>query len=199
MRRPRHPAASISFQALWPGGFLKVEPPVRSLIGWLASRYSATSFISLRIAAGSPALPWYRASVKIQSAGTPQWRYVMFMSESGRTMQVALAIDRLRLDQRILGLAPVRAGVHAQRAADRAGNAAVEGKPGDAGIGGGARELGVGNGRAGANAVARLHGDLREAAPQPDGDAGHAAVAHQQVGAEADHGDGRSAGRLARK
>src|SRR3546814_10106440 len=28
--RPRQPAASISFQALVPGGFLKVEPPVRS-------------------------------------------------------------------------------------------------------------------------------------------------------------------------
>src|SRR5262249_40029906 len=32
-RRPRHPAASINFQALCPGGFLKVEPPVRLLIG----------------------------------------------------------------------------------------------------------------------------------------------------------------------
>ena len=37
-RKPRQPAASISFQELWPGGFLKVEPPVRSLIGWLVSR-----------------------------------------------------------------------------------------------------------------------------------------------------------------
>src|SRR5439155_21614055 len=32
-RRPRQPAASISFQALLPGGFLKVEPPVFSRIG----------------------------------------------------------------------------------------------------------------------------------------------------------------------
>ena len=32
-RRPRQPAWSISFHALCPGGFLKVEPPVRSLIG----------------------------------------------------------------------------------------------------------------------------------------------------------------------
>src|SRR5207237_10811507 len=32
-RRPRQPAASISFQALFPGGFLKVEPPVFSRIG----------------------------------------------------------------------------------------------------------------------------------------------------------------------
>ena len=40
-----------------PGGFMKVEPPVRSLIGWLASRYSATSSICLRISAGSPGVP----------------------------------------------------------------------------------------------------------------------------------------------
>ena len=73
-RRPRQPAASISFQALEPGGFLKVEPPVRSLIGWLASRYSATSCICLWISAGSPGVPWNSASVKIQSPGTPQWR-----------------------------------------------------------------------------------------------------------------------------
>src|SRR3954470_16100598 len=32
-RRPRQPAASISFQALLPGGFLKVDPPVFSRIG----------------------------------------------------------------------------------------------------------------------------------------------------------------------
>src|SRR4030081_1772566 len=32
-RKPRQPAASISFQALLPGGFLKVEPPVFSRIG----------------------------------------------------------------------------------------------------------------------------------------------------------------------
>ena len=38
MTRPRQPAASISCQAFWPGGFLKVEPPVRLLIGCVASR-----------------------------------------------------------------------------------------------------------------------------------------------------------------
>src|SRR5205807_1223891 len=31
-RKPRQPAASISFQALLPGGFLKVDPPVFSRI-----------------------------------------------------------------------------------------------------------------------------------------------------------------------
>src|ERR1700691_3756047 len=33
-RKPRQPAASISFQALWSGGFLEGEPPVFSRIGW---------------------------------------------------------------------------------------------------------------------------------------------------------------------
>ena len=35
MRRPRQPARSISSQAFAPGGFLKVEPPVRVLTGWV--------------------------------------------------------------------------------------------------------------------------------------------------------------------
>ena len=38
--------------------------------------------------------------------------------------------------------------------------------------------------------MSRLHGNLREAAPQADDHARHAAVPHQQVGAEADHDDG---------
>ena len=70
-------------------------------------------------------------------------------------MDVAVAVDGARLDQAVLGLAAVRAGVHAQRAADRAGNAAIEGKPGDAGIRRRARDLHVGHGRAGARACCR--------------------------------------------
>ena len=38
MAKPRMPALSMSCQDLWPGGFLKVEPPVRVLIGWVDSR-----------------------------------------------------------------------------------------------------------------------------------------------------------------
>src|SRR5262249_490241 len=56
-------------------------------------------------------------------------------------VQVAPAVHRLGLDQRVLGLAAVGAGVHAQRAPNRAGNAPVEGEPGDARVGGGAGEL----------------------------------------------------------
>ena len=76
------------------------------------------------------------------------------------------AVDGARLDEHVLGLAPVRAGVHAQRAADRARNAAIEGEPGDAGIGRRARHLDVGHGGAGAHAVAGLDLDLaRSRAP----------------------------------
>ena len=57
MVRPRQPAASISAQALCPGGFLKVEPPVFSRIGCDASRAAVIRSISARIAAGSPARP----------------------------------------------------------------------------------------------------------------------------------------------
>src|SRR5262245_22743548 len=72
--RPRQPARSISCQALEPGGFLKVEPPVRLLIGWVASRDSVILSISAAIAAGSPGAPWNSACVKMMSSGAPQWR-----------------------------------------------------------------------------------------------------------------------------
>src|SRR4051812_28005729 len=45
-----------------------------------------------------------------------------------------LAVDTVRLDQRVLGLAAVSTAVHAQRAADGAGNAAEESKPCNAGL-----------------------------------------------------------------
>src|SRR5271155_5504025 len=53
-RKPRQPEASISCQAFWPGGFLKVEPPVRLLIGCVASRDSVILPISAAMAATSP-------------------------------------------------------------------------------------------------------------------------------------------------
>ena len=114
-------------------------------------------------------------------------------------MDVALPVDGACFDQHVLGLAAVRAGIHAQRAADRARDAAIEGEARDAGIRCGARDLHVGHGRAGAQAVARLDLDLGEAAAEADDDARHAAVAHQQVRAEPDDEHGKSAGMRARK
>ena len=99
---------------------------------------------------------------------------------------IAAAVDAARLDQRILGFAAIGAAVHAQRAADAAGNAAIEFKPGDRRFLRGARDFHIGNRGAGANAMAGFDRDVRKAAAKPDDHARHAAVAHDQVGAEAD-------------
>src|SRR4051794_15536077 len=73
-RKPRQPAASISFQALCPGGFLKVEPPVFSRIGCAVSRWFCTSFIRARMASGAATRPRKRAEVKTIEASTPLLR-----------------------------------------------------------------------------------------------------------------------------
>src|SRR6185437_2175905 len=78
-RKPRQPAASISFHALLPGGFLKVEPPVFSRIGCAVSRWFCTSFIRARIASGAAADPRNRAAVKTIEGSTPLLRYTNFI------------------------------------------------------------------------------------------------------------------------
>ena len=64
----------MSSQALRPGGFLKVLPPVDVRIGWLASRCARISAIRRAIAAGSPGRPLRRAETKIQSLGAAEPR-----------------------------------------------------------------------------------------------------------------------------
>ena len=112
----------------------------------------------------------------------------------GEDVHASLPVDAARLDQRVLGLAAIGAAVHAQRPADGAGNAAEEREPGDRRLLGGAADLHVGHRGAGADAAAVLDLHLAEAAAEPDDDARHAAVAHDQVGAEPDDGD-RNLGR----
>ena len=73
MRRPRHPASSISSQARRPGGLTKVEPPVR-LRGWDSVRAVSISAMRRAMASWSPGVPRKRAEVKIQSAGASLWR-----------------------------------------------------------------------------------------------------------------------------
>src|SRR6202040_2990482 len=73
-RKPRQPAASISFQALWPGGFWKVDPPVFSRIGCAVSRWFCTSFIRARIASGAAMIPRKRAEVKTSDGSRPLLR-----------------------------------------------------------------------------------------------------------------------------
>src|SRR6185437_6838488 len=67
---PRHPASSINCHALWPSGFLKVEPPVLVLTGWEASRSSTSLFMRARISSGAARVPSNTASIKITSSGT---------------------------------------------------------------------------------------------------------------------------------
>src|SRR5207302_8436380 len=51
--RPRHPASSMSCQALWPAGFLKVEPPVLLRTGCVLSRCATRASMRARLASGS--------------------------------------------------------------------------------------------------------------------------------------------------
>src|SRR5580692_10661208 len=71
-RRPRQPAASISFQALLPSGFLKADPPVFSRIGCAVSRWVCTSSIRARITSGAAMAPRKRAEVKMTEGSTPE-------------------------------------------------------------------------------------------------------------------------------
>src|SRR5947209_699500 len=100
-------------------------------------------------------------------------------------------IHTARFDENILGLAAMRASIHPQRAADRAWDAAIKGQPIDAGIGRSTRELHVGNGSAGAQAIIRFRAYFaKSAAAEANDDTGHTAVADDQVRAETDRGDG---------
>ena len=67
---------------------------------------------------------------------------------------LAVAADAGRLDQHILGLGAIGAGVHAQRAADRAGNAEEEFQPAEIGRRRGLGDALVERGRAGADDIA---------------------------------------------
>ena len=58
------------------------------------------------------------------------------------------------------------AAIHAERAADATGDAAIEGEAGDAGVGRGAGDLDVWHGGAGAEPGLRLDLDVAEALPQ---------------------------------
>src|SRR3546814_12991506 len=64
---------------LVPGGFLKVEPPVRLLSGWLASRSEAMRSLSGPMPARSPGPPWNRAST------TMNWEERRVGKEGGST------------------------------------------------------------------------------------------------------------------
>src|SRR4029450_12515678 len=118
---------------------------------------------------------------------------------NGKHMNVTLAIDRARLDENLFRLAPMRAAIHAERAADAAGNAAIEGEACDPRVGGRARHFHVRHGSAGSHPITVLGSDLAETAPEPDHDAFDAAVAHKKIGAEPDDRYGNGGGDLAQE
>ena len=76
------------------------------------------------------------------------------MSALVKRMLVAVAADAGGLDQDILGLAAIGAGIHAQRAADGAGNAEEEFQPADIGRRRGLGDALVERGGAGADDIA---------------------------------------------
>ena len=108
---------------------------------------------------------------------------------SRQDMNVAIEIDGPRPGEAVLGLAAMRAGIHAQRPADRTRNAAIERQAANARFRRRTRHLDVGDRRTGGELAAGLDLDLTEAAPETNDDARHAAVAHQQVRAETDDVD----------
>ena len=120
------------------------------------------------------------------------------MSPFAEHVHAALPVDGARFDQRVLGLAAIGAAVHAQRSADRARDAAQEGEPGNAGLLRRARDLHIRHRRAGAHARVLDRGRI-EAAAEPDHHARHAAVAHDEIGAEPDDGHRNFGARFARK
>ena len=88
----------------------------------------------------------------------------------------------------------MRAGVHAQRPADRTGHASQERQAVDARPCGGLGDELVGRSRSRHDAAAVQDLDCAEGpAAEADDDAGHAAVAHDEVRAEADCRDRRLA------
>ena len=119
------------------GGFLKVEPPVLARIGWLASRLASVLPSGRGWRPACPACLRTRASTNISSSRAPAaLRYTKPMSARESVILLPFSsIQRSSLDENVLDLAAIAAGIHFQRAADGAGHAAQKFKPGDAGIG----------------------------------------------------------------
>ena len=101
---------------------------------------------------------------------------------------MALGVDRLGPLHHILHLAAVGPGVHGQRAADGAGNAAEEFEAGEAGLKRRLSDVGVQGAGADAEPFA-VHVNGGKSAAQADHHAVDAAVPDQQIGAHPDGGD----------
>uniref|UniRef100_A0A0N4Z3P8 LigA n=1 Tax=Parastrongyloides trichosuri TaxID=131310 RepID=A0A0N4Z3P8_PARTI len=104
----------------------------------------------------------------------------------GQLDPLAPAVQAPGGHQHVLRLRAVTARVHRQGAADGAGDARIEFQPGDARLGRGARHHAVQRARARRDGVALGRHLAPGAARQPDHHALDPAVAHDQVGADAD-------------
>ncbi len=179
----------MSCHALWPGGFLNVEPPVRLLIGWVASR-ELGDLVHFggddRGIAAFASKQRLREDVIVRRAAMPIAVVQIGVAEH---VNDATSIDRARFDKRVLGFASIGTAVHAQRAADSAGNAAHERQPGNAGLLRGARYLDIGDRCAGAHGNALDH-NVTETTAKPDDNARNATVAHDEIRTKADDDDG---------
>src|SRR5437868_337398 len=100
--------------------------------------------------------------------------------------RLAIAAEAGRFDQNVFSLRAIGAGVHAQRAADGAGNAEEEFEPADSGRSCRLGHAFVERGGARADDLALSAGVAEGTGRQADHDARHAAIAHDQVRADAD-------------
>jgi hypothetical protein len=151
--------------------------------------------ISAAITAGSPGALEYRLG-EDDVVGDAAMAVRVVHVRIGEAHDAAGAVDAARENQHVLGLAAIGAAVHAQGAADRTGDAAQKRQAGDRGLLRRARHLHVGHRGASGHAVAVLDCDLAEAAAEPDHHARDPAVAHDEIGAEADGGDRHLGGKL---
>jgi len=105
-------------------------------------------------------------------------------------MRTTGAVDRTRRYQPILDLSAVGTAIHAQRTANRAGNAAKERQAGDACLLRHARNFHVRHRRTNPQAIIAFRHNRAEPAAKPHHNARNAPVAHNQVRAKANDGDG---------
>ena len=129
--------------------------------------------------AGSPC---NTASVKMTSSGAPNGDSNVHFGV--RECGCGRAVDGAGRHKNVLGLAAMGACVHAQRAADRAGDTAQNASPSIPASGRARDRVGP----AAPARMARLNRDIPETAPEPDDHARDAAVADDQIGAQADNG-----------
>ena len=109
------------------------------------------------------------------------------------------AVDAACFNQDIFGFPTIGAPVHAQGSTDRAWNTAEKCNAGDCRLMRGPADFHIRRRRPGANPAFPLNRDLTETAAQPNDDARHPAVAHNQIGAKPDYDDWNLTGQVCKE